>query len=186
MKKLLLLLPIFALLMTSCEDDVPVILDGTLSYDGPNNTSPLFQTGEYEAAARFTPAVVDPYEGKNLEEVSFYLVDLPDRCEVRVYGNGRNDEPGDLLYSADVTTGLIANNWNDHVLATPVEIDGRDLWISIFLDHDRNAQSIGCDSGPAVNNAGDWLFEANDGEWRTFTSRANASINWNIRGVVSE
>jgi len=190
MKKLLLLLPLFALVFTftACEEDpeVPQITDGILRYDGPNNTAPVFNAGVYEAAARFTPALTEQFEGKKLEEVSFYLVELPVYAEVRVYGRGRNDEPGDMLYSADVTNNMAANSWNDHTLTESVELDGRDLWISVYLEHTRTTQSIGCDSGPAINNAGDWLYEENDQDWATFTQRSGASINWNIRGAVEE
>lgn len=190
MKKLLFLLPLFvlALTFTSCEDDpiVPEITDGILSYDGPNNTAPSLNAGVYEAAARFTPAITEQFEGKNLEEVSFYLVELPIYAEVRIYGRGRSNEPGDLLYSADVTDSMNANNWNDHILTNPVQLDGRDLWIAVYLEHSGPTRSIGCDSGPAINNAGDWLYEESDGNWLTFTERSSASINWNIRGAVEQ
>lgn len=190
MKKLLFLLPLFALALTftACEDDpiVPEITDGIIHYDGENNTAPVFNAGVYEAAARFTPAITEQFEGQNLEEVSFYLVELPVYAEVRIYGSGRSDEPGDMLYSANVTDVISANSWNDHILTTPVELDGRDLWIAVYLEHSGATQSIGCDLGPAINNAGDWLYEENDGDWLTFTQRSGASINWNIRGAIAE
>jgi len=47
-------------------------------------------------------------------------------------------------------------------------------------------QTIGCDAGPN-STGGDWLYQESDGRWLTFQQRTTTeSINWNIRGFVSE
>ena len=46
--------------------------------------------------------------------------------------------------------------------------------------------NLGCDAGP-TDGGGDWLFRDSDGEWDSFRQRAGGeSINWNIRGIITE
>ena len=184
MKNSLLYLLAFALTLTACsEDEEP--LRSILHYDGDNQTAPFLDVGEHEAAARFTASQTATYQGQNLIEVEFYLLNIPSLCEVRVYGENADDEPGNLLYSADVTSSISANHWNTHTLSTPVEITGDDLWISIRLVHNSEINTIGCDFGPAQEN-GDWIISTSDNAWRTFrdVTSNQANINWNIRGYV--
>lgn len=183
MKKNFLLLPFIAfLLLTSCGSDDN--LDFLLSLDGDNLTAPNLEPGVHEAAALFTSNETGSYDGRELIEVTWFMGPVPPfRTEVRVYGPGTNGNPGSLLYSADVTAGLDLGAWNRHVLATPVAITGQDLWISVLVEHANTQQSIGCDAGPNVAG-GDWLMS--DGNWQTFRDRTGDSINWNVRGVVSQ
>ncbi|NBC09496.1 MAG: hypothetical protein GVY26_20080, partial [Bacteroidetes bacterium] len=50
---------------------------------------------------------------------------------------------------------------------------------------DGQQQSIGCDAGPNQSN-GDWLYDSNDSQWLPYTDRTPESINWNIRGELTE
>ena len=156
-----------------------------LNYDGPNATGPLLLAGEFEAAARFPATETAVFQGRSLKEVTWFMGVLPTSCKVRVYGPGNGNEPGSLLYSADVTDRLQAPDWNTHELRDPIPIDGQELWISIAFTHPATQQSIGCDAGPNVPD-GDWLFSSNDNQWRTYVQRTGESVNWNIRGVVGE
>jgi len=186
MKKMIFSVLMLATLLGSCSKDAnnpnPLVI---LHFDGPNQTAPVLPEGEYEAAARFTSAETANYAGKNLTGVSFYLTQLPLRVEMKIYGEGTANSPGDLLYSASVSTQVQANKWNDYSLTNPVAITGGDLWISISLSHSKTQPSIGCDPGPAIPN-GDWLFDSADNQWIPFKQRSGASINWNIRGTVSD
>jgi len=170
-------------LITACgDDDDPQNL---LSYDGENVTGPLLQAGTWEAAVRFTTAETTPFTGQRLTEVTFYMGPAPSGAAVRIYGPGSNNLPGSLLYTAEVGNAIRTNSWNTHTIASPIEITGEELWISIGLVHQGNQQSIGCDAGPAATN-GDWLFWDGDGDWQTYRARTNESVNWNIRGIVEE
>ena len=183
------ILGLFALLaFSACQkNDEPPVPSGenVLNYDGPNATGPLLAAGEYEAAARFPAVETSPYEGKPLTEVTWFMGILPSSCKVRIYGPGSGDEPGQLLYSADVTDRVQVPAWNTHELRDPILIEGQELWISIAFTHPAQQQSIGCDSGPNVAG-GDWLFSSNDNRWRTYVQRTGESVNWNIRGIVGE
>ncbi len=184
MKKLTFLLAIGMILSIGCKKDNEE--NFAFSYDGPNLTGPILEVGYHEAAARFTSNETNAYSGKQLTSVSFFMGVVPQKVEVIIYAEGNDDAPGAELYRANVTTGIQVPEWNEHTLSTPIDIDGNDLWISIGLTHDQQSQSIGCDAGPNVAN-GDWLFKASDNLWSPFGVRIpGESVNWNIRGKVSE
>lgn len=169
--------------ITSCGSDGEEVLN----YDGANFSAPEIIEGNHEAAARFSSAVTSSLEGRQITSVDFFIQDLPDDCEVRIYEGGTPLEPGDLIYAEDAFTGLRSNSWNTHTLITPFTIGTEDIWVSIFFRHDSPKQSIGCDSGPADSN-GDLLWGTIDYEWRTFRDRTSGQtdINWNIRAIVAE
>lgn len=177
------LLSLLALSACQKEDESPV--SSGLSYDGPNASGPLLLAGNFEAAARFPASETSAFQGQRLREVTWFMGVLPASCKVRVYGPGNGNEPGSLLYSADVTDRVQVPAWNTHELRDPIPIDGQELWISIAFTHPATQQSIGCDAGPNVPD-GDWLFSSNDNQWRTYIQRTGESVNWNIRGIVGE
>lgn len=186
MKRIFVLSVLACLALLSCgKDDLPSGEDD-LSYDGPNDTGPLLAAADYEAAARFPASVTSRFQGKKLKEVTWFMGIPPSACRVRIYGPEVNGEPGQRLYSADVTA-RVQSGWNVHELRDPISIDGQELWISIAFTHPVDQQSIGCDAGPNVAG-GDWLFSSNDGQWIPYVQRTGGavSVNWNIRGIVGE
>ena len=173
-----------ALFMVACgDDDTNPTPDNVLRLDGDNNSGPLLAAGEHELAVHFTSAKMADYAGQKLTEVEFFVGQpLPANCRVRVYRGGVNT-PGTQAYEFDVTNGLQTLKWNKHKLSTPVDLTGEDLWISVFVVHTNEQQSIGCDAGPR-KDGGDWLFSGSDSQWKTYQARTNESVNWNIRGTV--
>jgi len=184
MKKLYIIA--LALLAFSCSDDGGEANDFQLSYDAANDNAPVLLAGVHTAAARFTPAQTNSLDGQFLERIDFYLQEYPDQCTVLVFDEGTNNSPGALLYSADVTFVTENFDWNTHILTTPIQITGDDIWLAIEVEHVDDYPSIGCDPGPANSN-GDWMYSSSDSQWRTFRDRTGnaASINWNIRGYVN-
>ena len=177
--------------LLACEDEpnnneplieAPLV---SLNYDASNLTAPQLSTGTFEAAAKFTDNETANLQNGQLTEVYFYLLNTPQSASVKIYKGTNQGFPEELVYSKGVTSDMSANSWNHHILDTPVDIDQRDLWIAIRLNHSQPDQTIGCDPGPANAN-GDWLFESADGNWDKLLRRSNneANINWNIRGVV--
>lgn len=177
--------------LLACEDapnnndpliEAPLV---SLNYDGSNLTAPQLSAGTFEAAAKFTDNETANLQNGQLTEVYFYLLNTPQSASVKIYKGSNQGFPEELVYSKGVTSDMSSNSWNHHILDTPVDIDQRDLWIAIRLNHSQADQTIGCDPGPANTN-GDWLFESADGNWEKLLRRSNneANINWNIRGVV--
>lgn len=168
-----------ALLWGACNKDN----DSFLQLDGDNATGPLLDAGQHETAVRFTADRTRQFNGRQLTEVHWYTGPRPAATQVKVYGPGPGNAPGSLLYSKDVSSSVRPFNWNVHRLDTPIEITGQELWIAIAFTHAERGQTIGCDAGPN-RIGGDWLFTL-DNQWRTYIQRTGESINWNIRGKVS-
>jgi len=168
----------------SCNDDDNNI-DADLFYDNGINSAPVFEAGTHEAAARFPRSLTNNFAGQKLDRVEFYLINTPNTCKIKIYDEGVDDQPGALLYQADVTSSALPNAWVDHTLTDDVTISNKDLWIAVEFSHFDERNTLGCDVGPADEN-GDWVLEANEVNWETyrnFTSDA-VDINWNIRGHV--
>lgn len=165
----------------STNPDPPSAL--TLHYDKEQDSSPNLSAGRYEAAARFTSTQIGNLAGRDLIEVHYYLANKPETCRVKIYGQNSANQPGSVLYSADVTSATQAHQWNVHKLAQTVKLTSADIWISIEFTHSARQATIGCDPGPAVQD-GDWLYSLADGAWRPLSQRTSISINWNIRGVA--
>ncbi|MEM1119349.1 MAG: hypothetical protein AAGJ18_02815 [Bacteroidota bacterium] len=184
MKKIGIFLVGLALFLVACGDDSRSI-ETSLRYDGDNFNAPLLEPGTFEAAARFPTNVTDNFMGQSLTQVSYYMASTPQQTTLKIYEGGSATVPGTLVYEASLTGTITQNAFNVHVLSEPLEITGEDLWLSISMRTNRPLQMIGCDPGPRDPN-GDFLFRSIDNEWTTFQALSGESINWNIRGVVSE
>lgn len=189
MKNTLLILLACSLFFVSCtkDDETPdEVNDFEFSYDGAAQNAPALEAGTYDLGARYPGAFTSNFEGQQLEEVSFYILNVPNKCELIIFGEGTDTEPGTLLYTADLTSSIDGEIWNDHVLTTPVDITGEDIWICVRVEHGNTMGSLGCDTGPANAN-GDWMFTPNN-EWTSLRNFSDnqVNINWNIRGKVSE
>ena len=196
MKIPLLLLALSTLVLVSaCKKDDP-IPDGeaTLQYDGPNATGPLLEAGYHELAVYFPNTTMAQYTNWKLSEVTWFGSGVnpgvsSDSCVVKIYDTGSLfNEPGALLYEADVTSTLVADidgQWRTHLLPTPLTVSGDGIWVAIAIQQDTERQFIGCDSGPNQAN-GDWLYKSSDGNWQSYVQRTGESVNWNIRAIVEE
>ena len=183
MKKINILLFGLMLVFAACGDDERTV-DGSLRYDGDNVTAPILPPGTYETAARFPANFTNDYVGKNLTQISYYMAETPLQTTLKIYSGGSSSAPGQVVYEATLTGTITQNAFNAHVLSTPLEITGDDLWVSIRFRLNRGLQSIGCDAGPGDVN-GDWMYEESTNEWTSFNEFSGGeSINWNIRGVV--
>lgn len=174
------LILLIAFSFAACDEDDALSFE--LRHDGANVTAPQLGPGIHEYAVQFTDSDVDDYIGNRLVEIDFFAGFNPQKCELIVY-QGAGNRPGIELYKADVTNIINAPQWYEHKLATPIEITGEEIWISLKVTHTETQQSVGCDAGPA-QDGGDWLFHFEEGEWLSFRAYAGDSINWNIRGKI--
>ena len=178
-------------LLSACNSDDDNILNfvgDEFGYDGPNSTSPFLPSDFYEAAAYFPTGILGDQGSRRLKDVNFFMLDIPETCIVRIYGQGSNSSPGPILFEEDVSGRIQAPAWNRFRLdeADRIDVSGGDFWISVAfsIGGQNPQQSIGCDAGPNVEG-GDWIFFGRDNQWQTFRQRTGGeSINWNIRGVL--
>ena len=195
MKRLIILLSIPIFFGISCKKEETVVVENSsgptveppysmLHYDGSNMDAPLLGAGTYEGAARFSASQINAFVGGEITKVWFYLKNLPQSCEVRIYqSDAGSSAPDTLLYSANVTGDMEAGRWNDHTLPNSLEIPDKDIWISIRVVHSSDTRSLGCDPGPAIDN-GDKMWTSSGGQWITLRQYDGTNINWNIRTVV--
>lgn len=176
----------FLLVSTCKKDDNPIPGETTLHYDGENLTGPQLATGYHELAVYFPKSTMWDHANWKLTEVTWYMGGFADSLVVKIYDQGATGAPGAVLYEADVTGTTILNQWQEHLLPTPLTLSGDGIWVSIGARHDIDKQSIGCDAGPNKSN-GDWHYQQADTEWKTYVQRTiTESVNWNIRAIVEE
>ncbi len=190
MKNLWILSLLTLLVFSACKKDDEELPDDetrvTLSYDGDNQTAPILGADTYDFALRFPASQMATYAGRKLEEVKFYILDKPAECEVRIFDAGTVDNHGAELYSADVISAVSSSSWNSHVLTTPLELTGDDIWVVVRTKHEGNIASIGCDNGPA-KDGGDWIYAGIGTSWLTFrTFTGTENVNWNIRAYLAD
>lgn len=184
--KHLLIFALGAMTFLSCGDDEsPIPSDRTvLNYDGPNFAAPSLGAGLHEFAARFTNVLLRNVEGRSIEQVSFYLYNVPSQVYINISNDLTPTQPGNIL-NTQLVTNLQANSWNTVTLNEPFLLDGTPVWIGLEVTLNSRMQTIGCDEGPANPN-GDWLYMESDLAWDTFRNWNQESVNWNIRAVISD
>jgi hypothetical protein len=138
-------------------------------------------SGTYEFAARFAPADLMPYTGKQLDEVGFFIYSTSADFNLKVYtGADADTEVINLPVS-----GLQADEWNDIELPFSILLDEVDyLWIGYEINQTSFDDIAGVDGGPGVNGSGDML-RINGNMWMTLGDYGY-SKNWNIRGTLSD
>jgi hypothetical protein len=134
-------------------------------------------------AARFTADDLAEYYTTQLSSLRF-VISFPDfsLVELKVWEGGSFGDPGTEIYSADVTTSVIVDDWTTHELTTPVTLqDGNEYWLGYVLSATANYPA-GCDDGPLVADKGAWV---NIGNGWVQLPDLNASLqsNWCIEGV---
>jgi hypothetical protein len=138
-------------------------------------------SGTYEFAARFAPADLMPYTGKQLDEVGFFIYSTSADFNLKVYTGADADTEVISLPVSD----LQADEWNDIELPFSILLDEVDyLWIGYEINQTSFDNIAGVDGGPGVNGSGDML-RINGNMWMTLGDYGY-SKNWNIRGTLSD
>ena len=176
--------------LTATLDDTTVILNwfppggssDVLKFGiGENFSAVGTSNGTYELAARFNPVDLVPYNGKQIDEVGFFITGTNAGFTLKVY-TGENAETN--LISLPVSNP-VANQWNDIPLPFPLPVAELDyLWIGYEMVLNEIEFIAGVDGGPGITGSGD-LLRINGSEWTTLASY-NLSYNWNIRGLLSD
>ena len=135
-------------------------------------------------AARFTPAELSQMYGYMLRNILIHISnDKFTNVTVKVWEDGSFGNPGNLIYSEDVTNQVIINNWTTIVLNQAIElVAGKEYWIGYSIDATSGFPST-VDSGPMVNGKGGWIYF--DNSWQQLTDYS-LDYNWCIRGRIWE
>jgi len=174
---------IFVGLIACGKDDESTVNE--LRYDGENFTSPFIDAGDHEAAVRFRSVETSSFIGKQLTAIDVFLYDVPTSIYLNIYTSGSAAGPGIPVIHEEITLGVRPNSLNRITLNPPVDISN-EMWLSVNWSQSSNQQVIGCDEGPANPN-GDWIFvSTNTNGWTSLRETNGESVNWNIRGIVSE
>ena len=157
----------------------------TINYDGANAGNSVGDGGTtFIGGARFTPAIMGPLTGGELQFVQFYYSQAATGLTIKVYDAGTATDPGALLVDQPLNLALLmVDGWNEVELSTYVPISGNDLWICLEVeDATTTAFPFGVDAGPADPN-GDFVNDS--GVWQHLAG-FGLNFNWNIRGVVED
>ncbi|MBB4080823.1 hypothetical protein GGR28_003462 [Lewinella aquimaris] len=174
-------------LWTGCKEDDATVLT-TLNYDGPNVTAPQLPPGKNLFAAYFPPAETQPYIGRTMDRITFYLTQIPEATSVVVFAEGPDDRtPGAELYRKNLTARINTTEWIEDRLIPGIEITGEGLWLAVEVElADGQPFSVGCDAGRTYDPNGDLLLLSTATQWTGFRDLNGERVNWNIRGVLAE
>jgi hypothetical protein len=158
--------------------------DETIRYDDGVNFDAIGLTagGTFQVAAYWPAATMAQYAGMKLNQVEFYINNVPNPCTIKIYGAGTSIAPGALLHSQTVTT--TEASWGLYDLTDQVDITGEDLWIGYEVTHAAGFYPAGCDAGPAVVGYGDMITL--DGVVWDPMSTFGLNYNWNLVGYLVE
>jgi hypothetical protein len=172
--------------------------DVTLTWDQPGGTGGLlaYHTGydangigtggavDFSCAARFTAAELADFYGNAITNVRMVIHSADfSGVTVKVWEGGSYGDPGTEVYSADVTSSVVAGDWTDHALTTAVTlVDGNEYWIGYEINATGDHPAA-VDAGPMVADKGSWMYF--NGAWDLLTNLgATLDFNWCIEGVV--
>lgn len=162
---------------------LPKTEEALLKHDRGNVSAPLLPAGLWEAAVRLPATMtLDVKDGK-VAEIHYYIERLPEICRLKIYGRGTRNQPGALLYVADVLSEITAPRWNKHIVTSNLAVSGEDLWLGIEFKQSNESRTMGADAGP-VTIDGEWLFSDSDNRWQTLEARRNIQANWNLRALI--
>lgn len=141
---------------------------------------------DFECAARFTADELIDYYGSTLSAIRMVIHSADfSQVNAKVWEGGSLGNPGTVVYSADITGDVVAADWTEHTLTTPVSLlPGNEYWIgySISATGDHPAA---VDAGPMVADKGAWMYF--NGSWSQLTSLgATLDYNWCIEGIVGD
>ena len=154
-----------------------------LTYSGQVITNSIGVNGpaNFDVAARFTPDMLAGFGGGSVTKISFVPGEPGTVCTytLKIW---QGVSPPTLIYSQVVNT-IVADQWNEVVLTTPVPFDiNQELWIG-FNNNTTAGYPAGCDNGPQVEGFGNMIFWS--GAWTTLTGLNPAlTYNWAVQGYV--
>ncbi len=163
----------------------------SVHHDGDNSTRiGLMDAGTYTVASRFNAAEMGEYYTSDLLHIEYYVGDyLPyiDSFELKIWEGGDANNPGALIYQAEVSDDLQGGAWNVYELSAPIHLYwGTEYRIGYTVTVNSMAFPTGVDAGPMVAGKGGWIgFGAEPTTWYQLEPNYGIDRNINIRAVVN-
>lgn len=124
-----------------------------------------YNATEYDIAIYFPSSELQSHIGKTLQTISVVMTDQITNAKIRVYDMGNSfwsTGPGDVLYEQSFSP---VNGWNHVSLNTPFVLDGRDLWVGVWIDQPDSIYPIFFDNH-IQNGYSSWVRKNNT--WYTY------------------
>ncbi|NQV18471.1 MAG: T9SS type A sorting domain-containing protein, partial [Armatimonadetes bacterium] len=138
---------------------------------------------DWMCAARFDASDLADYYGFNLTSVIIHIRTADfSYVAVKIWEGGSFGDPGTEVYSADITSSVLIEDWTEHTLTTPIPlVAGNEYWIGYDISATGDHPSS-VDAGPAVAGKGDWMFY--EGFWQEISVAFGLDYNWCIEVVA--
>jgi len=150
--------------------------------NGTNSGSITLQGGgSFYAAARWTSADLDPYDGLQISKVSVFIDSDSPEYVLKIW---KGENGANLIYT-QALGAINENSWNTVDLINPVSLDtSEELYIGFsVIDQPNGVYSLGMDSGPTVAGKGD-LISFDGTSWGEL-SGFGIYVNWNIQAYLT-
>ncbi|MDD4277454.1 MAG: choice-of-anchor J domain-containing protein [Candidatus Cloacimonetes bacterium] len=149
--------------------------------DASGNSIGTNAAAEFDVAHMYDATDLVAYQGGALTQLKFMPAYQNCVYTIKVWTGGTATTPGTMVYSA-VADNITINEWNLHVLNTPVAVPTDRLWIGYGVNT-QGGHPAGCDDGPVIEGKGNIM---NFGGWTTLTQLAETlTYNWLIQGFVA-
>ncbi|MFZ0390677.1 MAG: carboxypeptidase regulatory-like domain-containing protein, partial [Calditrichia bacterium] len=158
-----------------------------IHYDGPYNDNGIGTNAasSWISAVRFTAEELAAYYGEySLSAVQLHIRSADfTNVTLKVWQGGSFGDPGMEVYSQDITSAVLIDQWTEISLPTPIPLlSGQEYWIGYAIDATADHPSS-VDDGPMVPGKGAWMFF--QGVWAQLNEvSASLNYNWSIRGVL--
>jgi len=122
-----------------------------------------------EVAAKYPLDFYCDKAGTYINKISYYMRDfsVDNKLTARVYGGGRYNKPGEILYQSTMNNPII-EGWNEFTLAEPILLGGQDIWVAFEFQQPVGGYLMSYDdSGSTAENSA-WE-RLNGGSWSQLT-----------------
>ncbi|MBN1327665.1 MAG: S8 family serine peptidase, partial [Candidatus Cloacimonetes bacterium] len=168
--------------------DLPERDEAEIHYDNGNIAGSLGCGGSayFTIATRFTPEELDPYYGGYaLIKIKFFISSWPfTSLTLKVWKGGEYGNPGNEIYSQDVTSSVVSNSWNELELTSPISLMADyEYWLGYYITTNAESYPSCYDNGSCEVGKGLWLSWFG-GDWQDLYE-SGWNCNWVLRGVVT-
>ncbi|MEN6501204.1 MAG: M6 family metalloprotease domain-containing protein [Tenuifilaceae bacterium] len=140
-------------------------------------------------ATRFTTQDLASLVGRKIKMVDFYIrggengSDVTTNETVKVWEGGTYGNPGSLIYSKNISSEVVPDQWTSHTLSQPIVIQpNKEYWVG-YTATASGGYPFATDGGPMVAGKGGWIYINN--QWYELIN-INSQLNYNflVRAVV--